>query len=127
MTLHELDELERAVLEKLLAGDLPVLVKLRQQLNAAQVDNREKSGHGFFTTLTVDRSVAEPVPVSNRFGDVVAEIQGLEQGAGFVLMIEDGYLHMLEGYAYDEAWPEEIGKFSLSYAKEPRDLSPLDQ
>jgi hypothetical protein len=37
-------------------------------------------------------------PRRARFGDVLAEIEGLKPGAGFALFIDDGLITMLEGY-----------------------------
>jgi hypothetical protein len=39
---------------------------------------------------------------------VIARMEGLEHGAGFMLFIDDGVLVMLEGYTYDEPWPQRM-------------------
>jgi len=44
---------ERIILDALLAGDLPDLAILRQQAMTASVTEREMTGLGFFTTLSV--------------------------------------------------------------------------
>jgi hypothetical protein len=44
-----LNELEAAVLDKLLAGDLPALACLRTQRQRMHVTKRDYSGVGFFT------------------------------------------------------------------------------
>jgi hypothetical protein len=31
-------------------------------------------------------------------------------------------VHMLEGFAYDERWPAQVRRFTLSYRNEPRRL-----
>jgi hypothetical protein len=36
-------------------------------------------------------------------------------GAGFLLYVDGGLLSMLEGYSYEEPWPDEIREFSVSY------------
>lgn len=60
---------------------------------------------------------------SNFYVDgVVAEIAGLEHGAGFVVFVRGGHLDTLEGYSYDEPWPEAIHDFQLSYRTEPRNV-----
>ena len=118
-----LNRLERAVLEKLLAGDASVLGTLRQQLCAASVAKRELTGVGFFCTLVVpsaEPAVAE-ITGQGPFGDVEADIEGLQHGAGFLLWLKDGRLSMLEGFSYDEPWPSEVDRFELKYNKEPRD------
>jgi hypothetical protein len=117
MTLSDLEPLETAVLEKLLAGDHPALAALRQQLAGLTVRRREKTGAGFFTEFSVAETAARaPVPSGRfRFGDVQATIRGLRQGAGFLLYVDGGLLSMLEGYSYEEPWPEEIEEFSVGY------------
>ena len=47
------------------------------------------------------------------FGDVRAEMEGLQHGAGFLIFIECGVIHNLEGYTYDEDWPDEVRGFTL--------------
>jgi hypothetical protein len=108
-----LTELEAAVLELLLEGDSAVLIALRRQLAVAVVREREFSGVGFFTTFDVppDTPRAPVPPKFSPFGDVGADIEGLRHGAGFLLFVDDGYLHMLEGYTYDEPWPDRPGRF----------------
>jgi hypothetical protein len=50
-----------------------------------------------------------------KFGDVVAALPGLTNGAGFLLYLKDGLLDMLEGYSFDEAWPVSTDVFELKY------------
>ncbi len=124
---HGLTEFEMSVLDTILAGEHPVLEGLRGQLGVCRVRSRELTGCGFFTELLVDR--ASPAAPTNaeklRIGDVSAKIAGLEHGAGFVLFVNDGYLEMLEGYSYDEPWPDSVGEFELSYTGESRDVESL--
>jgi hypothetical protein len=121
-----LDGFERDVLDMLVAGDAPSTKALQSQLAACRVVERERTGVGFFTKLGVDRSQVVPLDArSARLGDVLAEIEGLQRGAGFLLWITEGYIDLLEGYSYDESWPVEINSFSLSHVEEPRDLSVL--
>lgn len=117
----DLEPLDAAVLETLLAGNHPVLVALRAQLAEATLESRELSGVGFFTHFTLPPTVA-PVPVRClRFGDVHGTIAGLEYGAGFVLFVDDGRLTMLEGFSYAEPWPVgPITEFSISYLEPGR-------
>jgi len=125
---HEPNDVERLVLEKLLAGKHPVLVALRHQLARSSVKKREYSGKGFFTDF--QRPPGEPPIASLRsrihFGDVVADLRGVEGGAGFVIFVDDGYLVTLEGYVFMGSWPDEPEIEGLRYAPEPRDFSGLD-
>lgn len=127
MMARDLTTLERGVLEKLLAGEHPVLEALRRQLGGCRVESRELTGYGFFTELEVDRTLPAAATSTDklRIGDVNAKISGLDHGAGFVLFVNAGYLDMLEGYSYDEPWPESAGEFALSYEAEPRDMRSL--
>lgn len=124
----ELNALERAVLEKLFAGDHPSFPALRAQLDRVRVIERTFSGVGFFADLVVPEDV-EPARLhrdSLWFGDVAAEFDGLAHGGGFVVRIAEGRLEMLEGYTFDEPWPAEGTGFRLRYEPFPRQLASLD-
>ena len=118
----ELEPLELAVLRMLLDGRHPVLSALRAQLNGLSVIRRERTGSGFFTTLSPDVN-ANPARISTdklRFGDVQATIEGLARGAGFLLFVDNGLLKVLEGYSYEEPWPERVELFQLRYQQPDR-------
>jgi hypothetical protein len=117
----ELEPLEIAVIQKLLDAEHPALVSLRQQVPRLSVSSRERTGVGFFTEFAVTGNAAPALLTPRiRFGDVEAMIPGLEHGAGFVLYIDDGLLHRLEGYTYDERWPEQVETFTLRYSDPDR-------
>jgi hypothetical protein len=122
-----MEQLEQHALQMLLAGDDPGLAILRSQLKLAKRKNRENTGVGFFTHFDVPQEApCLPGKPSIRFGDVIAEIDGLQNGVGFVLFVDKGILSMLEGYTYDESWPPEISGFELRYRSgETRNLSDL--
>ena len=114
---QRLTEFEYAALDKLLAGNHPVLSVLRAQLASAKVSSREFTGVGFFTNLRIDRSLPPALIGCSRIQirDVGGKIKGLKHGVGFVLFITDGYIDFLEGFTYDEPWPEVICDYSLFY------------
>lgn len=119
-----LSTFEQAVLDALLAGDQHALVTLRAQAARGQLVSREHSGVGFFCEFAVPADAPKLVaPGRFTIDDVTAEISGLAHGAGFVLFVREGILEMLEGFSYDEPWPEEISGFKLTYLREPRVLS----
>jgi hypothetical protein len=113
--MKNLTTLEQKVMQALLDGDDDVLSILREQLKATVVFKREMTGMGFYTTFEVSANVPHVGDRSFKFGDVVANIPGLNHGAGFLLYIKSGELHMLEGYSYDEPWPQETSEFKLNY------------
>lgn len=109
-----LTPLEQSVLDLLLDKPGEPFETLRQHLAHASVVQRQLTGHGFFTdfSVAVDAPVRRDLP-NAAFGDVTAQIPGLQHGAGFVVFVRDGVLSMLEGYAYDEEWPENTDEFQL--------------
>ncbi len=115
----ELTDLEQAVLGKLLEGDNTVLATLREQAGRARLTKRENTGAGFYCDIEVDGD-APTVRGDFHLGDVQAEIRGLDHGAGFVLFVRDGRINMLEGYTYDEPWPDRVTDFSLRYSDPSR-------
>lgn len=127
--MSELTKLEREVLLKLLDGNDESLSTLREQLNAASVREREMTGVGFYSTLAIPSNARRLSRTDAfKFGDVVAAISGLNHGAGFVLYVQNGALHMLEGYTYDEKWPSDATTFELSYISgDQRDSEALQQ
>jgi hypothetical protein len=122
--MNMLNELEAAVLDKLLTGDLPALACLRAQRQRMRVTKREHTGVGFFTEFEhPDDVVRLAISKSIRFGDVLAELDGLEHGAGFLLFIDKGVITMLEGYTNaNDTWPVKRGRFELRYWAPQRDL-----
>lgn len=120
--MDQLTNLERRVAEKLLNGDTEVLANLRRQLDVCKITKREMTGVGFFTTFDVPTDVPRVTRSSFKLGDVNATIDDLKHGAGFLLYIDSGTLIMLEGYTYDEPWPEHTDNFDLSYIDGRRDL-----
>jgi hypothetical protein len=111
-----LSPLEREVIATILAPEHPVMYALRRQFERCHVTAREMTGVGFFTTLAMATHVP-PAPVKPgrmHLGDVTATIEGLEHGAGFVLFVRDGVLDTLEGYSFDEPWPDVIVLYEVS-------------
>src|SRR5579871_5101850 len=99
-------DIETQALTYLLQGEHPVLAVLRDQLRALSVADREFTGVGFFTNFTVPESAVRLSPPGRMvIGDVHAEIDGLEHGAGFILFIENGAIKTLECFIHEAAWP----------------------
>jgi hypothetical protein len=120
--MSSLTPLESAVLEWLFTGEHAVLVSLLAQARKAKVVSREMSGAGFYTNLEIPADVPDaPVrPGVIQFGDVAAQIDGTSRGAGFIIWIRERRLAVLEGYTFEESWPEKVKGFHLSYAKPDR-------
>ena len=118
-----LSALEQAVLDRLLAGDHPVLVALRTQAERARVSRREYTRAGFVCDFEVPSEMPSVATKFNfHLGDVNASLDGLQYGAGFVLFVRNGRLATLEGYTYEEPWPQEVRNLKLTYQREAREL-----
>ena len=113
-----LTSLEKAALDMLLDKPGGQFEILRGQLAHAKVGRREFSSVGFFTYFIVpsDAEVRRDIP-NMELRDVVAEFPDVKHGAGFVLFVRDGVINMLEGFTYDEPWPEKLSEFRLSKYK----------
>jgi len=126
-----LTKFEVEVLSWLLDGEEPVLDALRRQLAKATVLTKEFTGHGIYIDFYLPSEVTplhKVLKVKPRFcfGDVEASIPSLEYGAHFLIWVEDGLLTYLEGYTFDESYPQEILDFQLRYyGKEGRDWNYL--
>jgi hypothetical protein len=120
---HDLARLEAAVIRLHLSDDTPLHNLLRAQWEASQVVERELTGVGFYTTFDVPLSFPKVLDPSRRtLGDVHAEIDGLPNGAGFILWIEDGRLSCLEGYCYQEQWPDQVNAFRVWKSSDSSEL-----
>ena len=115
--MSNLNALEQAVMGKFLEGNVEGLSILREQFESIDVVKREFTGVGFHTTFTLPQETHSlPGNRSLNLDDVVANIGGLKNGAGFLLFIRDGRLCQLEGYSYGgESWPLEVTSFEVGY------------
>jgi hypothetical protein len=116
-----LSDMERSVIQMLLNGDAITFRTLREQLIHCHVSHRTLTGVGFITDLEVDPTIAR---LTNKgriiWGDVLADMEGIQNGVGFVLVLENGYLRMLEGYSFGEPWPEQAKLIRLRYEDKNR-------
>ena len=103
---QEVLDLAARLMPLLLAGDHPTCAILREQYARASIRHVELTGVGFFVDYEVPADVARTLPASFAGGNVSIEVEGVTHGAGFVLFVRDGVLSMLEGYTYDDPWPE---------------------
>ena len=107
----------------LLAGPEPSLEILRSQMLSADLVERTVTGGGFYCDFLVPMGTDTlGLGVSLELDDVHAEIPSLLRGAGFTLFVRDGVVDCLEGYSFEELWPEPITSFKLSYDSWPRNI-----
>src|SRR5271168_1901150 len=114
-----LTTLENRVLEMLLRGEDEELSVLRQPTKQARVSSRKMTGVGFYAEFVVPPEVPRvPGRPTFKLGDVNGTADNVEHGLGFLLYIKAGGLSMLEGYTYDEPWPDEVRGLVLRYSTE---------
>jgi len=125
----ELEPLERCVMDMILAGDDPTLEVLREQFNAAECTERTLTGAGFYTKFSVPSAIPRVTGRKlSHLGDVKAEVEGMQHGAGFVLHLREGAIDYLEGFSYDDPWPASVQNFRVLYLDgngNKRDLTAL--
>lgn len=112
-----LTTLEDQVLDMLLRGQDEVLTILRQQAKQLQVTSREKTGVGFYTEFAVPPEAPRvPGRPTFKLGDVNGTADNVNHGLGFLLYVTGGALSLLEGYTYDEPWPDDVRGLALTYS-----------
>ncbi len=111
----DITPLEKSVMDSLLDDTREPFVTLSRQYGVASITERQPTGKGFFLFFSIPENVDRiDRNLSIKFGDVVAAIKGLDYGAGFILHVNNGAIDFLEGYSYDEPWPNCISEFTLS-------------
>lgn len=121
--MDELTPLERAVLEKLFAGEQPVMVALREQVKRARVRKREWHGTaGFATDLAVPDQLRLDANPDYDVSDVQGNIEGMDRPVLFHSHVRYGAVASLEGDFMDEEWPDPVGRFELTFLDDPRRL-----
>lgn len=106
-------DLELAALRSIFAETPELVPGLEAQLARATVIERENTGGGFFTTIAVGDDAPRVTGPKILCDETWAWLAGLENGLGFVLFLEDGRLHLLEGFARG---PENTAPIDLSAA-----------
>jgi hypothetical protein len=115
--MRNLTTLEDRALEMLLRGEHETLSVLRQQAEQARVSSRKMTGVGFYTEFVVPPEVPRvPGHPTFKMGDVNGTADNVKHGLGFLLYVKEGTLSMLEGYTYDDPWPDEVRGLILTYS-----------
>jgi hypothetical protein len=104
---ESLSGLETAVLRLATSGTHADSAALQGQLEAIVAVHRTYTGSGFYLDIEIDHARSHPAVDAPDVAihGITAEIEGLENGAGFVVSVRDGYLAQVEGFSYDERWP----------------------
>ena len=83
--------------------------KLQSQFEKITVQKREFSTYGFSTYYSVT-AVEETLGDDKNLplGKHQWNINGLTCGSDYILWIKNGLINCLEGFSYNEPWPNEI-------------------
>lgn len=91
--------LELAVLSAIFHETPDLIEQLQRQLAKAVVLERQNTGLGFLTTISVsDDSDAIQGPQTLGYA-TYAQIDGLKYGLGFALLLKKGVLHLLDSHS----------------------------
>jgi hypothetical protein len=97
--MSKLTALEDAALSAIFDEVPHLRAALCEQLAAAKIVSREYDAGGFFTYFSVGEN-APSIPAPLALGEKVhARIDGLQYGVGFVLILKNGRMHVLDCYA----------------------------
>lgn len=113
----DLTALEAAVLaaisDQLEAEDA---ARLRAQVSSATVGSRENTGAGFFTDFDLQKAPELALNTDTTNCNVEAVVDALQYGMGFILFLENGYIHLLEGYAHGDESTESLDLTALKFS-----------
>lgn len=112
-----LTSFEAAALNAILKGNDPDLEVLRRQAAQAEVIERVLTGVGFYTNVRIPAELPRTASGRAKYDrrSVGVKIDGVANGAGVMVWIgEDGSIKQLEGFTYDDRWPEEIEGYAFS-------------
>jgi hypothetical protein len=113
MSEQSLTDFERKALQALLSAANGADEQLRQQIDALGVKHRESTVIGLFVEFDVPDELATIEKNRKVFSNLVGEMNGLKNGFGGVLYVENGKIHTLEFFTYDEDWPADPSGYTL--------------
>ena len=103
------EKFEQDVIKKILEQNNPANAILKEQYQRARI-SREYTGVGTF-------SIPENLPHTEikdfQINNLLCDLNGIHQFGGFVLYVKNGSLSCLEGYGFDQEWPQEIWHYRL--------------
>ena len=88
---------------------------LREQINSIPYFERDVFKQGIYLDFDQPETPLRLDAKRATLGSVHAEIKGLSRGMDFILWVTDGYVSMLECYAYNEDIPLDLSDYTLSY------------
>lgn len=121
------NRVEMTVLEALLADPLLAGRVRTNELRRLVSASREMTGQGFITQLENTESARLfESDVNLRWGSRIDATVNGEVRVGFVVFVDEGRVDAVEGFTYEEEWPETVEKLELTRSWEsPGSLASL--
>ena len=108
-------DLELAALRSIFSEAPELALQLEVQLSVATVTERENTGVGFFTTISVPSTAIAMDRSEPLSGETHARVPGLEHDMGFALFFDDGRMATLEGFTYGTESTAELDLTDLTF------------
>lgn len=106
------EKFEQDVIKKILEQNNPANAILKEQYQRARI-SREYTGVGFFSTFSIPENLPHTEIKDFQINNLLCDLNGIHQFGGFVLYVKNGSLSCLEGYGFDQEWPQEIWHYRL--------------
>lgn len=103
------DEFEKIIITDIIEQYPEYKQKLQSQFEKSVAQKREISTYGFLTYYTVtaeEETLGDTVNL--QLGKCQWNINDLQNGSDYILWIKNGLICSLEGFSYEEPWPDEI-------------------
>ncbi|MBQ7010237.1 MAG: helix-turn-helix transcriptional regulator [Clostridia bacterium] len=103
------DEFEKIIITDIIEQYPEYKQRLRSQLERILLQKREFFTYGFSTyydVVAVEETLGDDKNL--QLGKLQWNINGLNYGVDFILWIKNGFISCLEGFSYNELWPNEI-------------------
>lgn len=97
-----------------LYGEDNKLEILREQYKESEIESIDFTGHGFFAYFKINDKCRK-LERDTEINDVIGFLNEEKIVVGFILFIREGKIQMLEGFSYDDNWPEIIYKYEFKY------------
>lgn len=101
-----LPDLVERLVPGLIEGEHPTLATLRRQYARASVREIKRSGRAFHAKFEVPEDAPAVSPLDFAGGYAGIRLAGVTLRAGCVLYVRGGFLSTLEGYTYEDDWPD---------------------
>ena len=103
------DEFEKIIITDIIGEYPEYKQKLQSQFDKIVVQKRQFSTYGFSTyyaVIVVEETLGDDINL--QLGKCQWNINGLNHGSDYILWIKNGFISCLEGFSYEEPWPDEI-------------------